>query len=617
MFFSDNKLPQIQTRRETKACFNTLFAAVWQQRNDDYAGILTGNRIPLYGEKTAAMETFSRLLWGIFPLLAQGEVNDDITAEIIRRMAEGTDPSHPHYWGDVQDFDQLSVEMAVFGAGLALAGQQLRDQMRDEEWQRLIAWLRQLRHAKIPANNWTFFPVMIEMGFCLCGESWSMDIIQQHFSRLDSFYCGDGWYSDGLNRPRDYYNGMALHFYGLIYSRLMADYDPQRCAMLRERADLFARDFICFFNHDGAAIAFGRSMTYRFAQAAFWSAAAFAGLSTFPPGVLKGLVLRHLNDWLQRDILDARGVLTVGYGYASDLIAEEYNAPGSPYWACKLFLVLALNDDHPFWASDALPLPAREPRRALPHAGQIVIDDAVAGHHYLLNGGQWPGKNYANSESKYSKFACSSLLGFNLERSRYGMELNACDSMLLLSEHDGYYRGRRTSELKTCMENELHFVWSPWPDVTIYSWLLPLASGHLRLHVVNTARSLHSVEGGFPVPITGDPQRSFDACAGTCISPQHGFFSRMVDLSPVLARSCSLIVSPPASNILYPCCSAVPVLQQDLDPGEHILCCFVHAGTTPPDETALPEIIRQPQHIQVVLDAHVYDIPLPCTVTVE
>ena len=51
-----------------------------------------------------------------------------------------------------------------------------------------------------------------------------------------------------------------------------------RCARFRERARIFAGDFICWFDADGAALPYGRSLSYRFGEAAFWAAYVFACL---------------------------------------------------------------------------------------------------------------------------------------------------------------------------------------------------------------------------------------------------------------------------------------------------------------------------------------------------
>jgi hypothetical protein len=59
-------------------------------------------------------------------------------------------------------------------------------------------------------------------------------------------------------------------------------------------------------------------MTYRFAMGAFWAAAAAADVK-FPspldrPGVVKGLLLRHLRWWSQHtDMFNTDGTLSIGF----------------------------------------------------------------------------------------------------------------------------------------------------------------------------------------------------------------------------------------------------------------------------------------------------------------
>ena len=43
-------------------------------------------------------------------------------------------------------------------------------------------------------------------------------------------------------------------------------------------------------------------------------------------------------------MFDRDGILTIGYCYPQMYMAERYNAPGSPYWGMKSFLLLALPD---------------------------------------------------------------------------------------------------------------------------------------------------------------------------------------------------------------------------------------------------------------------------------
>ena len=114
----------------------------------------------------------------------------------------------------------------------------------------------------------------------------------------------------------------------------------------------FAKQFIYWFDEEGEAIPFGRSLTYRFSQVSFFSVCLLAGLEPFPVPVMKGLIARHLRTWLKRPIFDRDHVLTIGYGYPNLTMAERYNAPGSPYWGMKVFAFLLLPDDHPFWSAE-------------------------------------------------------------------------------------------------------------------------------------------------------------------------------------------------------------------------------------------------------------------------
>lgn len=591
---------KLETKQDVLNWADGLFSAVWARRDKHSTGIPLGKVVSLYGEKTAAMESFCRLLWGVFPALAGGNETSLNVSDIFRVIAEGTNPTHSNYWGNLTDFDQRCVEMAVLGCGLAIADNHVKKYLTPAENENLLNWLNQLREVELPRNNWSFFPIIVEMGLCLSGRPYSQTVIDMHFARLDSYYLGDGWYSDGHNRPRDYYNAMALHYYGLLYSKLMAQRDPERCHILRERASQFAMDYVSMFAEDGSAIPFGRSLIYRFAQIAFWSAAAFSEIDTVPMGVMKGLVLRNLRWWQRQDMTDHQGILTVGYSYANPMIAEDYNSPGSPYWCFKAFLILMLDDTHPFWSAQEAELPPLQTVKSLVHAGHLVHHDRISNHHYMLNAGQLPAKNYNNSESKYCKFAYSALLGLNLERSRFGIELNACDSTLLLSEHDGYYRGRRAAAETVVSEDYIFTRWYPWVDVEIKTWLLPLNTGHLRIHVISSRRELETVEGGFPVPIPDLTQPRFDKQTGLIVNPENQIFSLIKDVSPTCEREVDMVIAPPASNIIFPCSSGVPVLKKSLSPGHHVLGTFVNAGLRDyQDGNTLPRILIHDKRVLI------------------
>jgi len=96
----------------------------------------------------------------------------------------------------------------------------------------------------------------------------------------------------------DYYSGsFAIQYLQLLCSKLLADSDPTQAEEYRERARLYAPDFLHYFDPQGRAITFGRSLTYRWAMVGFWAAVAYADVELPAPltwGVVKGLYLRNL-----------------------------------------------------------------------------------------------------------------------------------------------------------------------------------------------------------------------------------------------------------------------------------------------------------------------------------
>lgn len=155
---------------------------------------------------------------------------------------------------------------------------------------------------------------------------------------LDTFFIptSNGWSRDGPPGilQLDYYSSsFAIQFAQLTYASLARSFDPERSAIYKKRALNFAKDFIHYFDPEGRAIPFGRSMCYRFAQSSFWGALAFAfneeetnlieevGLSW---GVIKGLSLRNLRWWSkQAEAYTSDGVLSIGYRYPNMYMTDD------------------------------------------------------------------------------------------------------------------------------------------------------------------------------------------------------------------------------------------------------------------------------------------------------
>ncbi|WP_432224459.1 DUF2264 domain-containing protein [Enterobacter wuhouensis] len=577
----------LSSRRDVVAYLNEMLGALDKQFPPGGSRFSLGETCAHYATDIAQMEGLSRALWGLFPLMAGGDATP-FSEKYITAIRLGTDPQSAGYWGEAGPYDQRLVEMAAYGLGLSLLGDKLLDRFTEREVMNLHAWLSQITDAQMPDSNWNYFAIMVQLGFKRAGLPYDQAAIDRRFALMDAYYLGNGWYSDGPGRPKDYYISMAFHFYGLIYATLSGD--EARAEGLRERSRLFAEDFIYWSAADGASVPFGRSLIYRFAMVAFWSAVAFSELDVFTPGIVKGIILRHLRWWQQQPMTDRDGILTLGFAYPNLAMCEDYNSPGSPYWALKTYLILALPEAHPFWQADELPLPALAEKHAIPHAQQILIHAEKSQHVTMLTAGQLELNNYVNTDAKYTKFAYSSRFGFTIERGRFGLKHAACDSMLLLADGDDYYRGRRACDAVLMDENYIYSRWSPWHDVHIDTWQVPFGEWHLRLHRINSARNLQTAEGGFAVMKTEHRIRE----RGCYLAAENGS-SVIVDLSPAIARQPDSIVTPPNSSIMFPECASIPLLKTDLPPGESWLCCAVVASGSPHDAVAPQLNITQNQ----------------------
>lgn len=535
-----------------------------------------GETAATYPADVAGMEGFIRLLWILVPLLGGGEAGQlrDTFVDGIRR---GTDPHSPDYWGDLADNDQRLVEMAAFGIALSMPGAGLWSALSADEQQNLQRWLNQSTDVSMPDNNWHFFPVLVQVGLKCAGCRYDMAVIDRHLTALESFWLGNGWYCDGHGKPRDYYISSAFHFYSLLYAHFMQDIDPARALCYRQRARQFAQDYVHYFTAGGSAVPFGRSLIYRFVQVAFWSAAAFTGLDVFPMPVLKGLILRHLDWWLEQPFISRDGLFSLGYTYPNLVMTEDYNAPGSPYWAGKALLILALPAESEFWQCEAAALPALEPVHPVPEAGQIIVHAEENHHVWMVMSGQYDRNNFVNFDAKYCKFAYSSHFGFTVERGLYGLNHVACDSTLMFSEQDGYWRGRRDCESVTMSGSAIRSVWRPWKDVVVTTWLIAHEQGHVRIHRVETPRLLDCTEGGFAVN-RHHSLSVHQTADGITLNTTSGS-SQIADL--LADRQPLSVTTPPNSNILYAAPGEIPCLSTTLQPGTHWLGCLVRAVLSP------------------------------------
>ncbi|KAJ9131088.1 DUF2264 domain protein [Pleurostoma richardsiae] len=467
-----------------------------------------------FDQTASEVEGICRPLWGLACLLAGG---GDYHGKDwwIEGIKSGTDPENPEYWGFPRDNDQRMVEMCPLGFALAVAPV-FWDSMSGRERANVEAWLgNSINEKNMPNTNWLWFRVFANLGLKNNGGKFSQERLDSDIEHLNTFYRGGGWSNDGPEgiHQMDYYSSsFAIQFLQLLYAKLAGEDEPARAAEFKKRAQMIALDLVHYYDREGRSIPFGRSVGYRFAMVSFWGALAYADVELPAPltwGMVKGIVLRHLRWWqTQHNIWSPAGTLTIGYSYPNMYMAENYNSPGSPYWACLAFICLAIPEDHPFWTSEEESPWDHIPKvKALPQPGHIT--SYLGGHCMLLSSGQACSYPMKGTHAKYGCFAYSSAYAYSVPPGLFTLEQYALASQLGLSDDGGeYWKTRRLCE-RAGIEDRggagpvLVSVWRPFPDVKVTTYLVPpdgsAPNWHLRAHRVEAGRGVMTADGSFAI----------------------------------------------------------------------------------------------------------------------
>ncbi|MBQ8162701.1 MAG: DUF2264 domain-containing protein [Clostridia bacterium] len=564
------------------------------------ARMIVGEGSAHYSEDIAGMEGFSRVLWALVPMLI-GHVPsaEGFWRQWKQGLIHGTDPQHAEYWGDVGDFDQRMVEMAVIGTGLCFAKEYLWDDLTAAQQENLYAWLNQINLHDMPTNNWRFFRILVNLGFLKTGCEADRDRLKEDLDLMESHYVGDGWYFDAPTK-RDYYTIWGFHFYSLVYVAAMRGEDPERCERFVERARLIAPRFAQWFDREGRSIPYGRSLTYRFCQGSFWAAMAFAGVTVPEAGLgwgeIRHFLLGNLRFWLQMPIFDRHGALTVGYGYPNLCAAEGYNAPGSPYWGMKTFFALALPEDHPFWQAEERAFSPKA--RFLDEQVRLLITrdpDNTQVLAYTAGNHAW---EHMHEDEKYEKFCYSTHFAFSVVKEATTLTKGAFDSMLALKRQGrDLWHARSGCERFQLTEEKVTFTWSPMEDVVIESTIAPLGMWHVRKHVIRTRIPIDAAEGAFAVRRDWAGNRPCDRIrtelfAGPACAVAHGAYGTSAIYALEGYEKGENIFTEPNTNLMYPR-TVLPTLHARLEAGTWTLVCAVYACSLDDMPEKIPEEVRQ------------------------
>ena len=275
------------------------------------------------------------------------------------------DPENPDYlcWGIG---GQNLVDAAYIAESFLRAYDTLWKPLDEVTKQRYLKEFAKLRHIDPPYTNWLLFSSTIESFMAKAGGDYDQYRVNSACRKMEEWYVGDGWYSDGPVFAFDYYSSYVFHPMYLETLQAMVDakantrldykkyYDRElkRC----QKYSLILERFI---SPEGTFPAFGRSIPYR--MATMQPLALMAWYQTLPSDLSNGQVRAALTKVLHRmfdqeNNFNEKGYLSIGFcGSSQKNVADWYTNNGSLYMTTLAFMPLGLPADHPFWTDAAQP----------------------------------------------------------------------------------------------------------------------------------------------------------------------------------------------------------------------------------------------------------------------
>ena len=363
------------TRRDLLDLADRMLGAARRYASPGHALITFPGAEGGYGRAVDGLEGFARtLLLAGFRLAGHSgadQVGADPAAAALDELADwyaagitaGTDPASPERWVRLDEHPQAKVEAAALALILDMTRPWIWDRLTSGAQQRIVEYLSPaVGDPTYPRINWVWFRLVVQAFLRSVGGPWSPTDVAEDLATHDSLVRADGWLSDGPERAYDHYTGWALHTYPTLWARMAGAVDLAADRADRDRAtlDRYLQDAVALVGADGAPLLQGRSLIYRFAAAAPFWAGALAAVPSLEPGLLRRAATRIVGHFAERGAPDEHGLLTLGWYRPWPRLAQAYSGPGSPYWASKGMLGIALPADHPVWTAPAQPLPSEQ-----------------------------------------------------------------------------------------------------------------------------------------------------------------------------------------------------------------------------------------------------------------
>ncbi len=331
-------------------------------------------------KRVAYMECFGRLMAGIAPWLTlpdddtpEGKQRKQLREWALKAYANAVDPESPDYLG-WKSGGQTLVDAAYVVESLHRGYKALWEPLDDVTKQRYIKELQGLRRYDPCYTNWLLFCAMEEAFIMKAGGQADMYRVHRAMEKIEEWYVGDGWYSDGPSFAFDYYNSyviqpMYLECLEMIREKRGNDnwtvrtYNVEtgknegankRYDMALKRMQKYGVILERFISPEGTFPVVGRSIPYRLAV--MQPLAMLAWQKKLPKELTNGQVRAGLTAVMKRMFegkgktnFTKDGYLTIGFVGSHPNVADWYTNNGSLYMTSLAFMPLGLAADDPFW----------------------------------------------------------------------------------------------------------------------------------------------------------------------------------------------------------------------------------------------------------------------------
>jgi len=323
--------------------------------------------------KVVYMEAFGRLMAGIAPWLAlpdddtdEGRQRRQLRQWALQAYANAVDPDSPDYlcWGIA---GQNLVDAAYIAESFTRAYDALWMPLDEVTKQRYITEFKRLRSIEPPYTNWLLFSSLIESFIAkAAGLSACDDFrVTMAIRKMEEWYVGDGWFSDGPVFAFNYYSCYVFHPMYLETLQNMMDAGvntrieyPKHYQRQLKRTQKMAVILERFVSPEGTFPVVGRSIVYR--MAALQPLAMMAWQQQLPKELTNGqvrnaltLVMHRMYDHYQN--YNEGGYLTIGFcGHQPD-VSDWYTNNGSLYMTSLSLMPLGLPATHDFWSCPSEP----------------------------------------------------------------------------------------------------------------------------------------------------------------------------------------------------------------------------------------------------------------------